>query len=114
MGARVGIFYADAYGPSLPTMVSPEHRLLEMNPEKRTIIPIEYLEVKLVSFGFAGQGRVVMRGPMVPEVINQLLTIAKWGELDYLIIDIPPGTGDIPITLCQIVPLTAAVIVTTP
>ncbi|KAK9102155.1 hypothetical protein Sjap_019409 [Stephania japonica] len=114
MGARVGIFDADVYGPSLPTMVSPENRLLEMNPEKRTIIPTEYLGVKLVSFGFAGQGRAIMRGPMVSGVINQLLTTTEWGELDYLVIDMPPGTGDIQLTLCQVVPLTAAVIVTTP
>ncbi|CAN1781241.1 Fe-S cluster assembly factor HCF101, chloroplastic [Linum perenne] len=114
MGARVGIFDADVYGPSLPTMVSPENRLLEMNPEKRTIIPTEYLGVKLVSFGFAGQGRAIMRGPMVSGVIDQLLTTTEWGELDYLIIDMPPGTGDIQLTLCQVVPLTAAVIVTTP
>ncbi|KAF8393323.1 hypothetical protein HHK36_021564 [Tetracentron sinense] len=114
MGARVGIFDADVYGPSLPTMVSPENRLLEMNPEKKTIIPTEYLGVKLVSFGFAGQGRAIMRGPMVSGVINQLLTTAEWGELDYLVIDMPPGTGDIQLTLCQVVPLTAAVIVTTP
>ncbi|XP_061366486.1 fe-S cluster assembly factor HCF101, chloroplastic isoform X1 [Gastrolobium bilobum] len=114
MGARVGIFDADVYGPSLPTMVSPENRLLEMNAEKRTIIPTEYLGVKLVSFGFAGQGRAIMRGPMVSGVINQLLTTTEWGELDYLVIDMPPGTGDIQLTLCQIVPLTAAVIVTTP
>ncbi|PNX88493.1 protein mrp, partial [Trifolium pratense] len=73
MGARVGIFDADVYGPSLPTMVSPESRLLEMNPEKKTIIPTEYMGVKLVSFGFAGQGRAIMRGPMVSGVINQLL-----------------------------------------
>ncbi|PON73346.1 Mrp/NBP35 ATP-binding protein [Parasponia andersonii] len=114
MGARVGIFDADVYGPSLPTMVSPENRLLEMNPEKRTIIPTEYMGVKLVSFGFAGQGRAIMRGPMVSGVINQLLTTAEWGELDYLVVDMPPGTGDIQLTLCQVVPLTAAVIVTTP
>ncbi|XP_029118741.1 fe-S cluster assembly factor HCF101, chloroplastic isoform X2 [Elaeis guineensis] len=114
MGARVGIFDADVYGPSLPTMVSPENRLLEMNPETRTILPAEYLGVKLVSFGFTGQGRAIMRGPMVSGVINQLLTTAEWGELDYLIIDMPPGTGDIQLTLCQVAPLTAAVIVTTP
>ncbi|CAL0322206.1 unnamed protein product [Lupinus luteus] len=118
MGARVGIFDADVYGPSLPTMVSPENRspenrLLEMNAEKRTIIQTEYLGVKLVSFGFGGQGRAIMRGPMVSGVINQLLTTTEWGDLDYLIIDMPPGTGDIHLTLCQIVPLTAAVIVTT-
>ncbi|XP_008337454.3 fe-S cluster assembly factor HCF101, chloroplastic isoform X2 [Malus domestica] len=114
MGARVGIFDADVYGPSLPTMVSPENRILVMNPETKTIIPTEYLGVKLVSFGFAGQGRAIMRGPMVSGVINQLLTTTEWGELDYLVIDMPPGTGDIQLTLCQVVPLTAAVIVTTP
>ncbi|CAL9085404.1 unnamed protein product [Musa acuminata var. zebrina] len=114
MGARVGIFDADVYGPSLPTMVSPENRLLEMNPETRTILPTEFMGVKLVSFGFAGQGRAIMRGPMVSGVINQLLTTAEWGELDYLVIDMPPGTGDIQLTLCQVAPLTAAVIVTTP
>ncbi|BBH08394.1 Fe-S cluster assembly factor HCF101, chloroplastic [Prunus dulcis] len=141
MGARVGIFDADVYGPSLPTMVSPENRILVMNPEKKIIIPTEYLGVKLVSFGFAGQGRAIMRGPMVSGVINQLLTTTEWGELDYLVVDMPPGTGDIQLTLCQyvyadilsksisiqdfyvliwtksdfqVVPLTAAVIVTTP
>ncbi|KAL6006892.1 hypothetical protein ACLOJK_032388 [Asimina triloba] len=132
MGARVGIFDADVYGSSLPTMVSPENGDLEaatfQNPEKRTILPTEYLGVKLVSFGFAGQGRAIMRGPMVSGVINQLLTTTEWyrgreqqmpilapmGELDYLVIDMPPGTGDIQLTLCQVVPLTAAVIVTTP
>lgn len=114
MGARVGIFDADIYGPSLPTMVSPEKRVLEMNPETRTIIPTDYMGVKLISFGFAGQGRAIMRGPMVSGVINQLLTTTEWGELDYLVIDMPPGTGDIQLTLCQVVPLTAAIIVTTP
>ncbi|KAK9749757.1 hypothetical protein RND81_02G148100 [Saponaria officinalis] len=114
MGARVGIFDADVYGPSLPTMVSPDNRLLEMNPETRTIIPTEYLGVKLILFGFSGQGRAIMRGPMVSGVIDQLLTTTEWGELDYLVIDMPPGTGDIQLTLCQVVPLTAAVIVTTP
>ncbi|XP_048564462.1 fe-S cluster assembly factor HCF101, chloroplastic isoform X1 [Triticum urartu] len=114
MGARVGIFDADVFGPSLPNMVSPVNRLLVVNPENKSILPTEYLGVKLVSFGFAGQGRAIMRGPMVSGVINQLLTTTDWGELDYLVIDMPPGTGDIHLTLCQVAPLTAAVIVTTP
>uniref|UniRef100_A0A453FHV6 Fe-S cluster assembly factor HCF101, chloroplastic n=1 Tax=Aegilops tauschii subsp. strangulata TaxID=200361 RepID=A0A453FHV6_AEGTS len=114
MGARVGIFDADVFGPSLPNMVSPVNRLLVVNPESKSILPTEYLGVKLVSFGFAGQGRAIMRGPMVSGVINQLLTTTDWGELDYLVIDMPPGTGDIHLTLCQVAPLTAAVIVTTP
>eukprot|EP00798_Chlamydomonas_sp_ICE-L_P015185 gene15185-21260_t len=89
--SKVGIFDADVYGPSLPTM-----------------------GVKLVSFGFAGQGSVIMRGAMTSGLIQQLLTTAEWGELDYLVVDFPPGTGDIQLTLCQTVAFTAAVIVTTP
>ncbi|BDA43886.1 Iron-sulfur cluster carrier protein [Coccomyxa sp. Obi] len=114
MGAKVGIFDADVYGPSLPTMASPEVRVLVMDPETRTINPTEYEGVKLVSFGFAGQGSAIMRGPMVSGVIQQLLTTANWGKLDYLIVDFPPGTGDIQLTLCQTVQFSAAVIVTTP
>ncbi|CAM6025626.1 unnamed protein product [Sphagnum balticum] len=114
MGARVGIFDADVYGPSLPTMVSPELCVLQMEAETKAIIPTEYMGVKLVSFGFAGQTSAIMRGPMVSGVINQLLTTTEWGQLDYLVIDMPPGTGDIQLTLCQVVPITAAVIVTTP
>ncbi|GAQ77666.1 hcf101 high-chlorophyll-fluorescence 101 [Klebsormidium nitens] len=116
MGARVGIFDADVYGPSLPTMVSPEVPVLQMRVEgdDRIIMPTEYEGVKLVSFGYAGQGSAIMRGPMVSGVVNQLLTTTDWGELDYLVLDFPPGTGDIQLTLCQAVPITAAVIVTTP
>ncbi|EIE23293.1 P-loop containing nucleoside triphosphate hydrolase protein [Coccomyxa subellipsoidea C-169] len=114
MGAKVGIFDADVYGPSLPTMVSPEVRVLIMDPETRTINPTEYEGVKLMSFGFAGQGSAIMRGPMVSGVIQQLLTSANWGKLDYLVVDFPPGTGDIQLTLCQTVQFSAAVIVTTP
>lgn len=114
MGAKVGIFDADVYGPSLPTMVSPELRILRMDPNTRAIEPTEYEGVKLVSFGFAGQGSAIMRGAMVSGLIQQMLTTAEWGDLDYLIIDFPPGTGDIQLTLCQTVALTAAVVVTTP
>ncbi|GAB4816276.1 hypothetical protein N2152v2_003322 [Parachlorella kessleri] len=114
MGARVGIFDADVYGPSLPTMVSPELRVLQMDPETKAIYPVEYEGVKAVSFGFAGQGSAIMRGPMVSGLIQQLLTTTEWGELDYLVVDFPPGTGDIQLTLCQSVSFSAAVIVTTP
>jgi MinD-like ATPase involved in chromosome partitioning or flagellar assembly/DUF971 family protein len=114
MGAKVGLFDADVYGPSLPTMVSPEHRVLQMDPETKGITPTEYLGVKLVSFGFTNQGSAIMRGPMVSGLVNQLLTTTDWGELDYLVMDLPPGTGDIQLTLCQSVPITAAVVVTTP
>ncbi|KAK9862485.1 hypothetical protein WJX84_007765 [Apatococcus fuscideae] len=78
MGAKVGIFDADVYGPSLPTMVSPELRVLKMNPETRTIEPLVYEGVKAVSFGFAGQGSAIMRGPMVSGVVQQLLTTTEW------------------------------------
>lgn len=114
MGARVGIFDADVYGPSLPTMISPELRVLEMDPETKEITPVDYLGVKCVSFGFAGQGSAIMRGPMVSGLIQQLVLTSKWGELDYLVVDFPPGTGDIQLTLCQNIQFDAAVVVTTP
>jgi len=114
MGAKVGIFDADVYGPSLPTMISPELRVLQMNPETKAITPVEYHGVKAVSFGFAGQGSAIMRGPMVSGLIQQLLMTSDWGELDYLVVDFPPGTGDIQLTLCQSVSFSAAVVVTTP
>jgi Mrp family chromosome partitioning ATPase/DUF971 family protein len=116
-GAKVGLFDADVYGPSLPTMVQVPDTTLLM--ERNWILPLEYEGVKLMSFGYVetssgSGGPAMMRGPMVSQVINQLLTGTYWGELDYLIIDMPPGTGDIQLTLAQLIPLTAAVIVTTP
>ena len=116
-GKKVGIFDADIYGPSMPTMIKPEST--DVYQEDELIVPIDYKGIKLMSFGFIPQtnnqaGPAIMRGPMVSQIINQLLTGVKWGELDYLVIDFPPGTGDIQLTLAQLVPLTAAVIVTTP
>jgi len=76
---QVGIFDADVYGPSLPTMVSPELRILRMDPQTRSITPTEYEGVQLVSFGFAGQGSAIMRGAMVSGLIQQMLTTTEWG-----------------------------------
>lgn len=79
LAPQVGIFDADVYGPSLPTMVSPEIKVLQMVPETKAILPTEYEGVKLVSFGFAGQGSAIMRGAMVSGLIQQMLTTAEWG-----------------------------------
>lgn len=113
-GFKVGLFDADIYGPSLPTMVQIEDAALYQDGD--FIVPLAYLGVKLMSFGFipSAGGAAIMRGPMVTQIINQLLTTTKWGELDYLVLDLPPGTGDVQLTLTQLIPITAAVIVTTP
>ncbi len=116
-GAKVGLFDADVYGPSLPTIVRPANT--DLFSRNELILPLDYEGMKVMSFGYVpaaagGSGAAIMRGPMVTQVINQLLTGTEWGELDYLIIDMPPGTGDVQLTLTQIIPITAAIIVTTP
>lgn len=116
-GASVGLFDADVYGPSLPTMVAlPDTSLVF---DGQWIKPLQYKGVKLMSFGYTqseedARTPALMRGPMVSQVINQLLTQTQWGALDYLILDMPPGTGDIHLTVSQMISITAAVIVTTP
>ena len=119
--ARIGIFDADLYGPSLPTMVGlpPEERVLRPSPLREgLILPPETLGVKLMSYGYAktpGAGSAaVMRGPRASAMVNNLVNQTDWGDLDVLVVDMPPGTGDIPLTLCQSLALTAAVVVTTP
>jgi len=113
-GARVGLLDADIYGPSLPLMMG-----LQGRPESedgKTMAPLENHGVKVMSIGFLvdAEQAVVWRGPMATQALDQLLRQTSWGELDYLVIDMPPGTGDIQLTLSQRVPLTGAVIVTTP
>lgn len=100
-GLSVGLFDADLYGPSLPTMISPASTHLftdESDPSK--IKPIEFAGVKTMSYGFAAQNKTaVMRGPMASNLVVQLVGQTKWDSLDYLVVDFPPGTGDIQISL---------------
>lgn len=121
MDYQVGIFDADLYGPSLPTMISPQSTQLFQDEHDPTMIaPIEFSGVKAMSYGFVaqnsakGHGAAIMRGPIASNLVNQLIGNTNWGELDYLIVDFPPGTGDIQLTLGQEVNIKAAVIVTTP
>ena len=117
-GAKVGLIDADIYGPSIPTMFNCEHEqphVKQVNG-KNIIVPIEQYGVKLLSIGFLTppDSAVVWRGPMASSALKQFISDADWGELDYLLIDLPPGTSDIHLTLVQTVPVTGAVIVTTP
>jgi ATP-binding protein involved in chromosome partitioning len=113
-GARVGLLDADIYGPSLPLMMGIEGR--PESADGKTMRPLSNHGVQVMSIGFLvdPEQAVVWRGPMATQALDQLLRQTTWGELDYLIIDMPPGTGDIQLTLSQRVPLTGAVIVTTP
>jgi ATP-binding protein involved in chromosome partitioning len=113
-GARVGLMDADVYGPSIPLMMGcKDERPLTQNQK---IVPIERYGLKMMSLGFLmEEGQAVLwRGPMVAGTVRQLLADVLWGELDYLLVDLPPGTGDAPMSLAQLAPLTGVVIVTTP
>lgn len=111
-GFKVGLLDADLHGPSLPTLFNiHESRILQKN---NMLIPMDYEGMKFMSFGFLmGDSPAIMRGPMVSGYIQQLLTTVDWGELDYLFIDMPPGTGDVQLTISQTIKLDGAVIVTT-
>jgi ATP-binding protein involved in chromosome partitioning len=118
MGAKVGLIDADIYGPSVPVMFNCEHEQPDVKVVngKNVIQPLEQYGVKLLSIGFLTppDSPVVWRGPMASSALKQFITDAEWGELDYLFIDLPPGTSDIHLTLVQTVPVTGAIIVTTP
>ena len=117
-GAKVGLIDADIYGPSIPLMFNCEREQPEVKVinGKNVIVPLEQYGVKLISIGFLTppESAVVWRGPMASSALKQFISDADWGELDYLLIDLPPGTSDIHLTLVQTVPVTGAVIVTTP
>jgi ATP-binding protein involved in chromosome partitioning len=117
-GAKVGLMDADIYGPSVPIMfgVRGERPMMKEVNGKGMIVPLERFGIKLMSIGLLvdEKNAVVWRGPMVSSAIRQFVTDVDWGELDYLVIDMPPGTGDIHLTLMQTVPVTGVVIVTTP
>lgn len=118
MGFKVGLLDADIYGPSVPTMLDTEGaRSLSVEVDGRNLMqPIENYGVKMLSIGYfsGGNQAVVWRGPMASKALSQMLRDAHWGELDFLLIDLPPGTGDIHLSIIQEVPVTGAVIVSTP
>jgi ATP-binding protein involved in chromosome partitioning len=113
-GARTGLLDADIYGPSVPSMMGLGGRRPEV--DEKTILPLSTYDVLTMSIGYLldDDQAVIWRGPMVSGALMQLLTDVRWGELDYLVIDLPPGTGDIQLTLAQKIPVTGAIVVTTP
>ncbi|MBS1646409.1 MAG: Mrp/NBP35 family ATP-binding protein [Bacteroidetes bacterium] len=117
-GAKVGLVDADIYGPSIPLMFDVLHEKPKMTKveDKTKMLPVESYGVKILSIGFFADPSqpIIWRGPMATKALNQLFFDAEWGELDYLLVDLPPGTGDIPMSLAASVPLTGAVIVSTP
>ena len=117
-GAKVGIIDADIYGPSLPMMLNTGTERPEVKEEngKHHMLPIERFGIKALSIGMLIEETqaVVWRGPMASSALKQFVNDCQWGELDYLIFDLPPGTGDIHLTLVQTIPVTGAIIVTTP
>jgi ATP-binding protein involved in chromosome partitioning len=114
LGHKVGLLDCDIYGPSVPLMMGVRQRPT-VSPEEKLVPPSAY-GVKLMSMGFLIEGDqpVIWRGPMIMKTIQQFIHSVEWGELDFLLVDLPPGTGDAQLSLCQTVPLDGGVIVTTP
>lgn len=114
LGKRVGLIDADVYGPNVPLMMGSRQQP-KVGPGN-SIVPNDTHGIKTISIGYISPGDkpMVMRGPMLHQIIRQFLQQVDWGELDYLIVDLPPGTGDVVISLVQTVPLTGAVVVSTP
>ncbi len=117
-GAKVGLLDADIYGPSVPIMLGIREERPKMTDVdgKNMIVPIERFGIKAMSIGLLIDEKqaVIWRGPMASSAIKQFITDVYWDELDYLVVDMPPGTGDVHLTLCQTIPVTGAVIVSTP
>src|ERR1044071_6399518 len=113
-GARVGLMDADVYGPNVPIMLGASEARPEVDVNK--LIPIEAFGVKFMSMALLqpGDKPMIVRGPILHGLVKQFLSDVKWGELDYLIVDMPPGTGDVQLSLAQLVPVQGAVLVTTP
>jgi ATP-binding protein involved in chromosome partitioning len=114
LGHKVGLLDADVYGPNVPLMLGTSQE--PMATADRHIIPVETNGLKMISMGLLNPGDkpMIWRGPMLHSVVTQFLRSVEWGQLDYLIIDLPPGTGDVQLTLIQTVAVTGAVVVTTP
>jgi ATP-binding protein involved in chromosome partitioning len=114
MGHAVGLLDADVYGPNVPVMLGTNEQPRAI--DERTIIPVEAYGLKMISMGLLSPSDkpLVWRGPMLHSVIQQFLRSTQWGQLDYLIVDLPPGTGDVQLTLIQSVSVSGAVVVTTP
>jgi len=114
LGAQVGLLDCDIYGPSIPLMMGINQKPT-ISPEEKLVPPAHH-GVRLMSMGFLLEGDqpVIWRGPMIMKTIQQFVTQVAWGQLDYLLVDLPPGTGDAQLSLCQTVPLDGGVIVTTP
>lgn len=115
LGAKVGILDADIYGPSLPILVGAEDYKPAVS-ENNCFVPLDKFGIKVMSFGFLVNSKTatIWRGAMVNKALNQLLNDTEWEELDYLFVDMPPGTGDIHLTMAQTIPLTATIVITTP
>lgn len=113
-GSQVGLLDADIYGPSIPTMMGTQERPT-LTPDQK-IIPLENHGIKIMSSGFLvdEESALIWRGPMIHKIIQQFCTDVEWGSLDYLILDLPPGTGDVQLSLSQVIPVVGAVMVTTP
>ncbi len=117
-GAKVGIMDADIYGPSIPIMlgIRGQRPFMQDVDGKSKILPMDVMGIKALSIGLMVDEKqaIVWRGPMASSAIRQFITDVHWGDLDYLVLDLPPGTGDIHLTMAQTIPVTGAVIVTTP